>query len=155
MVAHPFPRAILPLKMPHISVNGLDIHYKERGAGLAVVLIHGYTGNLRNWVLQVRALSDRYRTISPDLRGHGLSARSSRPEDYTLDALAADVHALLQALAVTECYLVGHSMGGMLAQEFVLRYPEMVRALVLVDTAADTPGSIPWEERARLVDLEL
>lgn len=136
-----------------MSVDGLDIHYKERGGGFPVVLIHGYTGNLRNWALQVRSLSERYRTISPDLRGHGLSARPSRPEAYTLDVLAADVHALLRALSVTECYLVGHSMGGMVAQEFVLRYPETVAALVLVDTAADVPGSIPWEERLRLIEL--
>jgi pimeloyl-ACP methyl ester carboxylesterase len=67
--------------------------------------------------------------------------------------LAADVHGVLEALAVSDCYLVGHSMGGMVAQEFVLRYPEMVSALVLVDTAADPPESLPMDERARLVDL--
>ena len=139
--------------MPHLSIESLDIHYKEKGRGFPVVLIHGYTGNLQNWVLQVRALAKRYRTICPDLRGHGRSVKPIRREDYSLELFAADVRGLLNALAVPECYLVGHSMGGMVAQEFVLRHPEMVRALVLVDTAADLPQDIPWEERARLIEL--
>jgi 3-oxoadipate enol-lactonase len=147
------PGAILALEMPHLSIKGLDIHYKERGQGFPVVLIHGYTGNLRNWALQVRALAQTYRTISPDLRGHGLSVKPTRREDYSLELFAADVYGLLDALAVRECYLVGHSMGGMVAQEFMLRHPEMVRALVLVDTAADVPQAMPWQERARLLEL--
>lgn len=147
------PSAILAFEMPHQSIKGLDIHYKERGQGFPIVLIHGYTGNLRNWILQVRALTHRYRTISLDLRGHGLSVKPTRREDYSLELFAADVHGLLDALALPECYLIGHSMGGMVAQEFILRYPEMVRALVLVDTAADQPQGIPWQERARLLEL--
>jgi len=139
--------------MPHLSINGLDIHYKEKGQGFPIVLIHGYTGNLRNWTLQVRALTQRYRTISPDLRGHGLSVKPTRREDYSLELFATDVYGLLDALAVPECYLAGHSMGGMVAQEFILRHPQMVRALVLVDTAADVPQGIPWQERARLMEL--
>jgi 3-oxoadipate enol-lactonase len=144
---------ILAFDMPHLSIEGLDIHYKEKGQGFPVVLVHGYTGNLRNWVLQVRALTHRYRTISLDLRGHGLSAKPTQREDYSLELFAADVYRLLEALAVPECYLVGHSMGGMVAQEFMLRHPEMVRALVLVDTAADQPQNLPWQERARLLEL--
>jgi 3-oxoadipate enol-lactonase len=139
--------------MPHLSIKGLDIHYREKGRGFPIVLIHGYTGNLQNWVLQVRALAKTYRTICPDLRGHGRSAKPTRREDYSLELFAADVRGLLKALAVPECYLVGHSMGGMVAQEFVLRLPEMVRALVLVDTAADVPQDLPWEERVRLMEL--
>jgi pimeloyl-ACP methyl ester carboxylesterase len=139
--------------MPHLSINGLDIHYKEKGRGFPVVLIHGYTGNLRNWILQVRALANTYRTISPDLRGHGLSVKPTRREDYSLELFAGDVHGLLEVLAVPECYLVGHSMGGMVAQEFILRHPDVVRALVLVDTAADQPEALPWQERARLLEM--
>jgi pimeloyl-ACP methyl ester carboxylesterase len=139
--------------MPHLSIEGLDIHYKEKGQGFPIVLIHGYTGNLRNWALQVWDLTQKYRTISLDLRGHGLSVTPTRREDYSLELFAADVYGLLDALAVPECYLVGHSMGGMVAQEFMLRHPEMVRALVLVDTAADMPQDMPWQDRARLLEM--
>jgi 3-oxoadipate enol-lactonase len=145
--------AILAFEMPHLSIEGLDIHYKEKGQGFPIVLIHGYTGNLRNWALQVWDLTQKYRTISLDLRGHGLSVKPTRREDYSLELFAADVYGLLDALAVPECYLVGHSMGGMVAQEFMLRHPEMVRALVLVDTAADMPQDMPWQERARLLEM--
>ncbi|NIV28559.1 MAG: alpha/beta fold hydrolase, partial [Anaerolineae bacterium] len=69
---------------------GLRFHYKEKGQGFPVVLIHGYTGNLRNWVLQVRALAKTYRTISLDLRGHGLSVKPSQRQDYTLEIFADD-----------------------------------------------------------------
>jgi 3-oxoadipate enol-lactonase len=145
--------AILAFEMPHLPINGLDIHYKEKGRGFPVVLIHGYTGNLRNWILQVRALAKTYRTISPDLRGHGLSVKPSQREDYSLELFAADVYGLLDALAVPQCYLVGHSMGGMVAQEFMLGHPDMVRALVLVDTSAEVPQDIHCQERARLLEL--
>lgn len=139
--------------MPHLSIKGLDMHYKEKGRGFPIVLIHGYTGNLQNWILQVRALAKNYRTISLDLRGHGRSVKPTRRDEYSLELFAADVYDLLNALAVPQCHLIGHSMGGMVAQEFVLRHPEMVRALVLVDTAADLPQGIPWQERARLMEL--
>jgi pimeloyl-ACP methyl ester carboxylesterase len=145
--------AILIFEMPHLSIRGLDIHYKEKGQGFPVVLIHGYTGNLQNWILQVRALIQSYRTISLDLRGHGQSAKPTRCEDYSLELFAGDVYGLLNALAVPECHLIGHSMGGMVAQEFVLRHSEVVRSLVLVDTAADLPQNFPWQDRARLMDL--
>jgi pimeloyl-ACP methyl ester carboxylesterase len=144
---------MLAFDMSHLSIKGLDIHYKEKGRGFPIVFIHGYTGNLRNWALQVREVAQRYRSISLDLRGHGLSVKPTQREDYSLELFAADVYGLLQTLAVPECYLVGHSMGGMVAQEFILRHPQMVRALVLVDTAADVPQGLPWQERARLLEL--
>jgi pimeloyl-ACP methyl ester carboxylesterase len=141
--------------MPHAHVNGIRIHYKERGQGFPIVLVHGYAGNLRNWVLQIPALTQTHRTVSLDLRGHGLTDRPSRPEDYSLERLAEDVYGLLQTVGIRECYLCGHSMGGMVAQEFVLAHPEMVRALILVDTTAQQPASSDMAEHARLVQIAL
>ena len=149
------PNAILAREMPHVCVNDIRIHYKERGQGFPVVLVHGYTGNLRNWVLQIPALTQTHRTVSLDLRGHGLTDRPSQPEDCSLERLAEDVYGLLQTLDIGECYLCGHSMGGMVAQEFVLTHPEMVRALILVDTTAQQPASTDMAERARLVQIAL
>src|SRR6266540_2581056 len=112
--------------MPHATVNGIEIHYREVGEGFPIVLIHGYTGNSRNWALTAPALAHRFRVISVDLRGHGLSAKP-----------ASDVYELLKNLEVSEYALVGHSMGGMVSQLLILEHPAMVRALVLVDTAAE------------------
>jgi 3-oxoadipate enol-lactonase len=135
--------------MPQVNVNGLDIHYRETGEGFPIVFIHGYTGNSRNWALALPALREQFRTISVDLRGHGLSGRLASEDEYALELMASDVCELLKVLGVTECVLVGHSMGGMVSQLLVLEHPEVVRALVLVDTAAEVPEGLLYEERMK------
>ena len=143
--------------MPHAKVNGIEIHYRETGEGFPVVFVHGYTGNSRNWALTIPALREEFRTISVDLRGHGLSGRPASEDDYALEVMASDVYELLKALEVSECILVGHSMGGMVSQLLTLDHPEVVRALVLVDTAAEVPDGLLHEERLgerrRLVEV--
>jgi pimeloyl-ACP methyl ester carboxylesterase len=143
--------------MPHANVNGIDIHYRETGEGFPIVFVHGYTGNSRNWALTIPALRENFRMISVDLRGHGLSARPESEDEYALEVMASDVYELLRALEVAECVLVGHSMGGMVSQLLVLEHPEVARALVLVDTAAEVPKGLLYDERrkqrAGLVDI--
>jgi pimeloyl-ACP methyl ester carboxylesterase len=117
------------------------------------VFVHGYTGNSRNWALTVPALRASFRTISLDLRGHGLSAKPVRREDYSFDIMASDVLALLDQLGIRECYLVGHSMGGMVAQKIALSRPDLVRALILVDTSASPQDSSRTHMRAGLLRI--
>jgi len=135
--------------MPQAKVNGIDIHYRDVGEGFPIVLIHGYTGNSRNWALTAPALAERFRLISVDLRGLGLSAKPLSEDAYALETMAKDVYELLKSLDVTECVLVGHSMGGMVSQLLVLNHPEIVRALVLVDTAAEVPKGLLYDERRK------
>src|SRR2546422_5857227 len=111
--------------MPHATVNRIEMHYREAGEGFPIVLVHGYTGNLRNWAFSIPALTERYRTISMDLRGHGHSSKPTEKEDYTLDVMADDVHQLLTHLGVTDCHLAGHSMGGRVAQLLTLAHPAL------------------------------
>ena len=143
--------------MPFVNVNGIDIHLRETGEGSPIIFVHGYTGNSRNWALTIPALRENFRTISVDLRGHGLSAKPASEDDYALEVMADDVYELLKSLDVTECVLVGHSMGGMVSQLLILDHPEIVRALVLVDTAAEVPKGLLYDnrrkERARLVEI--
>jgi len=139
--------------MPHAQVNGIEIHYREAGQGFPLILIHGFTGNLRNWALQIPVLTPQFRTVSVDLRGHGHSHKPTRPEDYALELMADDVYGVVQHLGIGECYLAGHSMGGQIAQHLILTHPEPFRALVLVDTAAEVPDGLRTEERARLVEI--
>jgi 3-oxoadipate enol-lactonase len=141
--------------MAVITINGLDIHYREAGQGRPVVLVHGFTGNSRNWALTVPALRPYYRLLSPDLRGHGLSAKPVLPEDYALEAMADDIVAFVGLLGLEGCHLVGHSMGGMIAQLVALKAPHLLRSLVLVDTSAEPPGALRTEERARLVRVAM
>jgi 2-succinyl-6-hydroxy-2,4-cyclohexadiene-1-carboxylate synthase len=135
--------------MPQAKINGIDIHYRETGEGFPIVLIHGYTGNSRNWALTAPTLAERFRVISVDLRGHGSSSKPTSEDAYALETMASDVYELLKKFDVNECVLVGHSMGGMVSQLLVLAHPEIVRALILVDTAGEVPKGLLYDERRK------
>jgi 2-succinyl-6-hydroxy-2,4-cyclohexadiene-1-carboxylate synthase len=138
--------------MATTAVNGIEIFYREVGEGFPVVLVHGYTGNSRNWALTAPVLADRFRVISVDLRGHGLSEKPAREEDHTYPQMAEDVRQLLTQLGVDSSVIVGHSMGGRVVQELVLGHAELFRALVLVDTMGEFVPERRQEMR-RLTDF--
>jgi 2-succinyl-6-hydroxy-2,4-cyclohexadiene-1-carboxylate synthase len=138
--------------VPTANVNGIEIHYRDAGEGFPVVLAHGYTGNSRNWALTVPAVRDQFRTISVDLRGHGLSAKPESEDEYTYPLMAGDVKGLLDHLGIDRCYVVGHSMGGRIAQHLILENPELFDALVLVDTSGETTFARRGE-LTRLIDF--
>ena len=119
------------------------LHYEERGSGPPVVLLHGYPLDRTLWRAQIAALSDAYRVIAPDLRGHGASPA---PEgDYSMDSLAADVAAMLDRLGVERAVWVGHSMGGYVALAALRAMPQRVAGLVL---CASHPFADPPEKAA-------
>lgn len=130
--------------MPTIHTNGIEMNYFSVGDGFPLVLAHGHSGNVRNWALQ-RSLAERYRMVSVDHRGHGKTTAPADPAAYSMEIMAEDLYQALRGLGIDRCYLVGHSMGGMIALEFALAHQEMLRALVLVDTA-------PGEFRMNLTD---
>ncbi len=119
--------------MPHVDTNGIATFYEDTGQGAAVVLVHGHSADLRLWDLQVPALVEAgYRVIRYDVRGHGQS--NAPPSGYTWDNYAADLRDLLERLAVPRAHVVGLSMGGGIALQFALDFPERVSSLVLVDS---------------------
>ena len=139
------------------SVNGVGVHYDQAGSGDTIVFLHGFTGSHRDWACQKAFLSDTYRLIAVDLRGHGNSEAPGDEDAYTIKLFSEDVYALLSTLGIEGCCLVGHSMGGFTALQFVLDHPEMVRALVLVDTSSGNFERVPGYDqlRARLDELAL
>jgi len=122
-----------------LDAPGARIHYTVTGSGPAVVLIHGWALDLREWVDQIAALSPRYRVIAFDRRGFGKSTGSADPS-----AEPADLRALLDTLHVRSAILVGHSAGAMVAQRFAAAMPERVDALVLYGGPA--PAGFPGVE---------
>jgi pimeloyl-ACP methyl ester carboxylesterase len=109
------------------------LHHEISGAGDAVLLLHGLGLDLRMWDDQVQALSARYRLVRVDLLGFGRSPPVAGPYSH-----GEQLQALLDALGVARAHIVGLSMGGRIAAEFVQWHPERARSLALVD--ADITG---------------
>ena len=108
------------------------VHRVEAGSGAPLVFLHGVGGDSASWSPQIEAFSGGYRAIAWDMPGYGLS----RPLDrMTFPALAQALLGLLDRLDLDRVHLVGHSMGGMVAQEFAALRPERVATLVLSATS--------------------
>ena len=126
------------------TIDGTEIAYRIAGQdrGRNVVLIHGYTGNHRNWAFSVKPLlAAGFRTLSADNPGHGESAAPETFEAYEFGRVADMLYELAAALDFEPAVIVGHSMGGAIAEEYALRHPAAVRALVLVGSAGGASGS--------------
>lgn len=129
-----------------LRVGGLDLDYDDQGTGgPPLLLLHGYTGARSDWADVVADLAGTRRVIAYSQRGHGASTNTGSRASYTFDALVADLAGVLDALAVDAVHLLGHSMGGVVAQRFVLEHPERVRSLLLMDTAPEPAGVLPLE----------
>ena len=111
----------------------------------ALLLVHGFGGAKEDFADHVEALAREQRVVVFDHRGHGDSEGPPDPASYSLDRLAADTLAVADAFALDTFRLLGHSMGGMVAQRVVLDCPERVHALVLMDTSAGPPPGIDPE----------
>ncbi|WP_025138414.1 alpha/beta fold hydrolase [Achromobacter sp. DH1f] len=127
----------------HAHANGIRQHYLryggERAGRDAVIVIPGITSPAATWGFVAERLGRQFDTYVLDVRGRGLT--SSGPDlDYGLDAQAADVVALAQALGLTRYALVGHSMGGRIAVRAASRAPQGLTRLVIVDPPVSGPG---------------
>ncbi|MEM8919206.1 MAG: alpha/beta hydrolase [Pseudomonadota bacterium] len=120
---------------------GGEIHYRDEGNrdGSAIVLIHGSNSHLQTWEDLVRLLGDRFRLISLDLPGHGLTGPSGHGE-YGADANIASVVRILDEAGVDKAYWVGNSMGGWVSWRAGLSVPERVSGLVLIDASGAQTG---------------
>ena len=125
-------------------INGIQLAYTDQGQGTPLVFLHAFPLNRTMWEPQVAGLSDRYRVITVDLRGHGDS--DAPLWRYTLDLFADDVKGLLDHLSITSAVFIGLSMGGYLMFAFHRRFADRIKALVLADTRAepDTPELSAW-----------
>lgn len=114
--------------MPSFQRDGIALHYRLHGAGPPLLLIHGLGSSGDDWAFQLEALGAARTLILPDLRGSGLSDKPRGP--YAIATFAADLWALLDALAIGSCDLLGFSLGGAVALEMALTQPARVRRLI-------------------------
>lgn len=124
--------------MPYVPTRDIITYYEEQGSGEPLVLIRGLGSDLQAWALQVPALAKHFRVITYDNRGAGRTNAPDKP--YSISGMADDLAALLDALKVEKASILGYSMGGMIAQEFALKYPARTNKLILLATAATIDG---------------
>ena len=119
------------------DVNGIKICYKIYGKeeNAPLICIHGFGSKKETWIAQIGELSKYYKVIIFDLRGAGKSSRPDKPS-YTMELFADDIRGLMDFLNIEKAHIIGRSMGGMIAQNFVLKYPRKVSKLILINTSA-------------------
>ena len=133
--------------MPKIQANGIQLHYELAGpADAPVVMLSNSLGTrLEMWDPQMQALTERYRVLRYDSRGHGRSEAPDGP--YTIDMLADDALGLLDALDIERVHFCGLSKGGMVGQVLGARHGDRLISLALCSTACHMPAPEMWEER--------
>ena len=134
-----------------LDAGGRVTHVRVDGPAAAVplLLLHSLGTSIEVWDAQAQALAGSFRVIRLDFRGHGLTAPADGP--YSIDDLAVDVLAVLDALHVGPAHVAGLSLGGMVAQAVAHRAPDRVLSLLLVDTAMAILPAQGWIDRAALV----
>src|ERR1700758_3304900 len=132
--------------MPIVENQGAEIYWDEQGSGEPLLLIMGLSYPSYMWHRTRPVLAQTYRTIALDNRGVGQSDVPSGV--YSMALMASDAATVLDAAKVQSAHVFGVSMGGMIAQEFALRYPKRVRSLILGCTAAGGPSAVRAEPEA-------
>jgi pimeloyl-ACP methyl ester carboxylesterase len=129
--------------MPLADNNGVKIFYDSYGQGLPIVFLHPWTTNGYIWYFQVFPFARTNHVIAVDHRGHG---RSDKPaKGYSIPEHASDVRAVLDAAKVDKAVLVGNSIGGMIAMQFALDYPDRVVGLAIVSSGTGVGEAMPKE----------
>lgn len=126
------------------SVVNLNVYVQ--GKGLPILCLHGHPGSGLSMSVFTQHLCQRFQTIAPDLRGYGNSRTQT---DFKMTDHLDDLESLLDRLQISQCLVLGWSLGGILAMELALRLPKRVKGMILIATAARPRGSHPaisWQD---------
>ena len=142
--------------MPHAKANGLNIYYELFGDSSkpTLVMTHGLGGHGRGYELQIPAFSRDFQLLLWDMRGYGQSERPTVADGvYTRYTHASDLSELLKALNIPAAHIHGHSLGGLIAQQFALSYPAQTLSLIVQDSSAEIKKEYVegWGERLTAV----
>jgi non-heme chloroperoxidase len=149
-LGHRAARADVPGEAGEVTTSdGVKLHYLEAGSGKPILMIPGWSQTAEQFKHQLTGLSDRYRVIAIDLRGHG---ESEKPEfGYKISRLAKDVHDVIHALDLNEVNILGHSMGSSVIWNYYdLFGPERLSKLLLIDQMPMITGNPAWSEEERI-----
>ncbi|MHB8577138.1 MAG: alpha/beta fold hydrolase [Dehalococcoidia bacterium] len=143
---------LLGLRHQYAVVNGIRMHYVERGAGPLVILLHGFPEFWYSWRHQIDVLAPHFRVVAPDQRGYNLTEKPHLVSAYQMRNLTADVAALIRHLGEDEAIIVGHDWGGGVAWSFAIEHPRMTRRLIVLNCphpAAMERGLRTWRQLLR------
>ncbi len=115
---------------PHPHILTMKLNYKTFGSGPPVIILHGLFGMLDNWRSIARALQANFQCILVDLRNHG---KSPHDAEMNYKVMSEDILELTNDLLIESAIIMGHSMGGKVAMQFALTYPERVDKLIIID----------------------
>ena len=116
------------------QVNGVELHYAHAGEGPLIVFLHGFPQCWYQFRHQLAEFSHDHLAVAPDLRGYNLSSKPTDVHAYLTCTLVEDVRQLVDQLGYERFVLVGHDVGGAVAWSFALHHPELLSALVILDT---------------------
>ncbi|MBD2347239.1 alpha/beta fold hydrolase [Anabaena subtropica] len=144
--------------MPKVQLNGIDLFYDIKGTGEPLLLISGFTCDHSYWLTLAQFFTSQYQVILLDNRGMGRSSAPNSP--YSIKELADDAAGLLEHLGIDKVHVAGHSMGGQIAQELALAYPQKIKSLILLSSLAkgdERFNSIieTWGELPKHIDRRL
>jgi pimeloyl-ACP methyl ester carboxylesterase len=131
-------------EMKHLDLHGDRVAYRDAGEGEALLLIHGMAGSSATWRAVMPQLAKKYRVVAPDLIGHG---ESGKPRgDYSLGAFAVWLRDFLDELGIARVTVIGQSLGGGVAMQFIYQHPDYCERLVLISSGGLGPD-VGWTLR--------
>ena len=131
-------------ELKFLDLHGDRVAYLDEGQGEVILLVHGMAGSSNTWRSVIGPLSRKYRVIAPDLLGHGSSDKPR--SDYSLGAFAVSLRDLLDELGVAQATVIGQSLGGGVAMQFVYQHPDYCRRLILMSSGGLGPD-VGWTLR--------
>lgn len=127
-----------------IEVNGMQVHYRDEGQGMPIVLIHGTASSLHTWNAWTNELKKNYRVIRLDIPAFGLTGPHPK-QDYRIKTYADFLDTFLTKLSIDSLYLAGNSLGGNISWYYAAEHPTKVKKLILVDPSGyPKDGKLPW-----------
>ena len=132
--------------MPKAPINGVQLYYESTGEGFPLIFAHEFAGDFRSWEPQARYFSRRYRVITYNARGYPPSDVPTAEDAYSQSTHVEDLRGLLEHLGIDKAHICGLSMGGTLALNFGLTYPEMAQSLIIAAAGSGSVDVDAWRE---------